>query len=139
MIKFFEKNLVKRTGVSLGYPLIGFWLYWKAFDGNYAGTDVFWGASVSVAFALAIYLYFPLGKRVERGSKTWFLGLLAIICLFVVAIILIENWTTTTTVSDKAWNQYILYTSIFLPIIHVLARNQDKPLFGRLWKTSIER
>lgn len=83
-----KNERVKSIVGSLGVPLLSFWSYSSAFRGGYTGTDMLWGVAVSVAFALVIYLYFPIAKKVDRGSLIWFLGLFAIICLFVLGVVL---------------------------------------------------
>ncbi|MCY3488670.1 MAG: hypothetical protein OXH34_09535 [Bacteroidetes bacterium] len=129
MIKFFQNKHVGRIVVSVGYPLLAFWSYWRAFDGNYTRTDVFWGATVTIALAIAIHLYFPIAKKVERGSITWFLGLLTMICLFALGSVLMGLWThwiIMIPVAEEAWGEYISYFAIWMPFIHVIAKKQGK-------------
>ena len=130
MISFFQKKYVLRTGISTFYPLFSFSSYWRAFDGNYTGMDVFWGTSVTIALAIAIYLYFPIAKKIEHGSIIWFLGLLTTICLFALGSVLSGLWTHwifMTPVKEEAWGEYIWFFAIWIPTIHLIAKGQGKP------------
>ena len=114
---------------SLGVPLVAFWSYSSVYYGDYAGTDMLWGVVVSVAFALAIYLYFPIAKKVERGSLIWLLGLFAIISLFAFGVVLIgfgTHYILMIPAAEQAWGNYMLSSAFGIPAIHVGAKAQDK-------------
>lgn len=114
---------------SLGVPLVAFWSYSSVFFGDYAGTDMLWGVVVSVAFALAIYLYFPTAKKVERGSLIWFLGLFAIICLFALGVVLSgfgTHYILMIPAAEQAWGNYMLSSAFGIPAIHMGAKAQEK-------------
>lgn len=128
------KNVkIRRIFLSLLYPLIAFWQYWYALDGNYARDDMLWGAVVTIAFALALYLYFPVAKKIENGSGIWILGLFALILLLSLGLDWMGIGLSDTVlnvmqvpVAREAWGQYIVYSVIFTATFHWLAKQQDK-------------
>lgn len=129
MIKFFKNTHFRGIVGSVGYPLLAFWIYWQAFDGDYTETDILWGVVVTVILASAIYLYFPIAKRVEYGSIIWFFGLFAMICLLALGTVLVGFWThwiIDIPVAERARGEYIMYFAIFMLVIHVIAKAQDK-------------
>ncbi|MXX96409.1 MAG: hypothetical protein F4065_04650 [Rhodothermaceae bacterium] len=128
-VKFFQNKHVARVGFSAVYPLISLWTYWRAFDGNYTGTDILWGVAVTIILASAIYLYLPIAKKVERGSIIWFLGLLTIFGIFTFGTVLAGFWThwiIRIPVEQQAWGEYITYSAIWIPAIHTIAKNKNK-------------
>lgn len=116
---------IRRIVGSL-YPLIVFWRYWDTLDCDYTRSDILWGIGVTVAFALAIYLYFPLAKKVERGSGLWFLGLFTIIYLVKHGLVLMGVWVDLPSkylpVEQIAWGHYMLFSAFFIPILHMSAK-----------------
>lgn len=128
MIKFFN-TYVRRIVASVGFPLFAFSVYWRAFDGDHTGTDIFWGVVVMAIFASATYLYFPIGQRVERGSIIWFFGLFVMICLLILASVLQGFWThwiIDIPVAEQAWGEYIFFLVIWIPVIYVSTKKQYK-------------
>ncbi|MCY3629260.1 MAG: hypothetical protein OXI05_02875 [Bacteroidota bacterium] len=128
-IKFFENKHVRRIVASVGVPLLVFRRFWSTFDGDYTGTEMFWGIAVTITLASAIYLYFPIAKKIERGSIIWFSGLFTTICLFALGSGLMGFWThwiIVIPVAEKAWGWYISYLAIWMPVIHVAAKKRDK-------------
>ncbi len=141
MIKFFKNTHFRRIVGSVGYPLLAFWIYWKAFDGGYTETDILWGVVVTIILASAIYLYFPIAKRVEYGSIIWFFGLFAMICLLALGTVLQGLWThwiIDIPVAEQAWGEYIMYFAIWTPIIDMIAKAQDKGQYKPREITSCE-
>ncbi len=118
------------------FPLMAFWQYWSAFDDDYAREDILWGAIVTLAFALALYLYFPIAKKVQNGSIIWILGGFTLILLLSLALNWTGIWPRLSDVvlnvlqfpsSREAWGLYLMYFVIFTPTFHYIARQQDKP------------
>ena len=129
MIKFFQNKHVERCGLSAVLPLYLFWDYLRTFDGEYTGTDMFWGVAVTITIALAIiYLYLPIFKKVERGSIIWFSGLVTSICLFIFGSVLSGLWThwiIVVPVAEEAWGEYISFFALMMLLIHIVAKNRD--------------
>ncbi|MDE2645515.1 MAG: hypothetical protein OXI05_06735 [Bacteroidota bacterium] len=124
------KNMYfRRIAMSVLAPLVLLYIYWNAFDGAYTRTDMLCGMAVTIAFAVAIYLYFPIGKRVERGSIIWFLGLFAAIAVLRYGLVLNGYWTDLSDeffpVARRAWGEYMTYFAIWMPVIYMAAR--EKP------------
>lgn len=107
-------------------PLMVFWRYWDTLGGDYTRSDILWGIGVTAAFVLAIYLYFPLAKKVERGSGIWFLGLFAIIYLVKHGLVLMGVWINLPSeylpVEQIAWGHYMLFSAFCIPVIHMGAK-----------------
>lgn len=123
------KNMYfRRIATSVSAPIVQLYIYLNAFDGAYTRTDMLWGAAVTIAFAVAIYLYFPIGKRVERGSMIWFLGLFAAIAVLRYGLVLNGYWTDLPDeffpVERRAWGEYLMYFSIWIPVVYMSARNR---------------
>ena len=128
MIKFFQNKHFKKFGVSVVIPLLLFWKYWRTFDGQYTGTDMFWGVAVTMTLAFALYLYLPIFKKVERGSIIWFLGLVTSICLFIFGSVLSGLWThwiIVIPVAEEVWGEYISFFALMMLLMHIVAKNQN--------------
>ncbi|MCY3594053.1 MAG: hypothetical protein OXH01_02285 [Bacteroidetes bacterium] len=129
MIKFFQNKHFKRFGVSVIVPLLLFWKYWRTFDGQYTGTDMFWGVAVTVTLAFALYLYLPIFKKAERGSIIWFLVQFTFICLFILGLVLMgigTHWVLVIPVEEEAWGEYISFFAWLMFIIHIVAKRPDR-------------
>ena len=128
MIKYFQNKHFKRYVVSVVIPLLLFWKYWRSFDGQYTGTDMFWGVAVTMTLAFALYLYLPIFKKIERGSIIWFLVQFTFICLFILGSVLMGIGTHSVLmipVAEEALGEYISFFALMMLLIHIVAKNQN--------------
>ena len=78
-------NRLTRLWYSVGLPSGSFVFYWAAIGrGNLGGggnpysgtaTDLILGALVTIILIIALWLYFPLSRKIERFSPAWSLGI----------------------------------------------------------------
>ena len=126
-----SRNTLVRISFSVTYPLISFSRYWITFDDNTA-VDMLWGGMVTLFLALAIYLYFPVGSRIERGSLIWFFGMFTAVILFTSGLLLSD----AEFMSDvyRAWGNYIWFFALWMPVIIEAAMRQNRPSEITLFK-----
>ena len=113
------------------YPLLGFWGYWLdlrralgrgTIEGGYT-IPLLWGGVVTLILIVAIYLYFPLAKKIEPGSIVSYVGLfLAMIVLLIGHSI---EWSEHSTTLEKAWGEYVSHIGLWSPVIHIIFRAQE--------------
>ncbi len=121
------KEFAGRLSIPVVYSLIGFYNYWWAFDGAYTGMDLLWGGLVTGVLAVAVFMYFPIAKKIENYSPAWFLGLLISVNLFVGGWIISDPYFLRLPVVHRAWGEYMFAFGILMPIIHILYRSAGKP------------
>ncbi len=118
---------LRRIGFSVGTPLFLFWIWWDAFDGAYTQSDVLWITVISIVLAVGIYLYLPLGRKVETFSLIWFMFLFAMISLVSDGLVGVGYWTDIDeeffSISFRAWGEYKLYLGGLIPGIYVAVEN----------------
>ena len=78
-------NRIPRLWYSVVLPLGGFVFYWAEIGrGNLGGggnpysgtaTDLILGALVTIILIIALWLYFPLSRKIERFSPAWSFGI----------------------------------------------------------------
>jgi hypothetical protein len=125
------REIFARLLCSLTYPLFGFWGYWRdlgralergTLEGGYS-IPLLWGGVVTLVLIVAIYLYYPLAKKIEPGSIVSYIGLyLAMIVLLIGHSM---EWYEYSTTLEKAWGEYIFRTGLWLPLIHIIFRAQE--------------
>ncbi len=110
--------------LAIGYTLIPFHSYWRAFDGAHSAMDLLWGGLVSIVLVIAIFMYFPVAKKTEYFSPAWFFMLTIAISLltFGIGLDLLR-----LSIAYVAWGNYMFTFSIFIPIIHWLFRRTVNP------------
>lgn len=135
------KKMIKQLGrifFSVGAPLLFLGIWWKAFDGDYTRTDLFWHVIVTVSFAVATYLYFPISKKVERFSVIWWAGLFAAFFLVSYGSVKMGFWTDISPeffpAADRAWGEYMVYLGFWIPAVHITAIEWNKPYNWSLLK-----
>lgn len=120
---------IRRLCISIIFPLFAFYWYWQVFDEKNSDVDLLRGAVISMVLAITIFLYLPTGKKIERFSIAWGLGL--ILTLFLASMGLIMSGFIGSAefipIETKAWGEYIFFFAIWMPVIHELASSWDKP------------
>lgn len=84
-----------------------------------------WGAVVAITLAAAIFLYIPAGKKIERFSAVWFIGLFIVVLLVAKGLFMYESEHMPD--AYRAWGDYMLFFAIWIPLIHTIAEQWDKP------------
>ena len=115
-----------RLTASLVYPLLGFVNYWRAFDGEADQADLLSGIVVSGVLSVAIFMYFPIAKKVENFSLAWFLGLIVSLNLVLCGGYVMSG-SLYSPVEFRAWGNYMLLFGVFMPVMHVIFRSIGKP------------
>lgn len=131
----------RRIAFSVLTPLFLAWIWWKAFDGEYTRTDLFWLVGGSIILAVAIYVYLPLGRKIERFSAIWFLELLIMIYFVTHGLLGLGFWNGDIpdeffSIARRAWGEYMLYLGLWIPVIHVSGKMYpyDRPNQWSLFK-----
>ncbi len=115
---------VIRIFFSALFPASAFSNYWRGFGGEGSGMDFLWGAIVTMILAAAIYLYFPIAKKI-KGKIAWLIiWLSAMIGLIAAGQIMYD----TAFEQDwyRTWGDYVLFLFIWIPAIHVMALGWGK-------------
>jgi len=63
-------NKLRRISISVFPPLLSFIKYMTVFE-TPTMSDILKGGVVTLFMILIIYMCFPVGQRVERGSLIW--------------------------------------------------------------------
>lgn len=121
------KKFAGRLSVSIGYSLICFYNYWRAFDGAYTKMDLLWGGMVTVVLSMAIFMYEPVAKKIQTFSLAWFFGLLIVTNLLVGGWVISDPYFLRLPLVYRAWGEYILMLGILIPIMHQVFRHINKP------------
>ncbi len=127
---------LRRIGFSIGTSLFLFWRWWIAFDGAYTQSDVLWITVVSIALAVGIYLFLPLGRKVKTFSLTSFIFLVATIHLIYDGLIGIDYLDIdegSFSISFIAWGEYKLYFGLWISVIYIASKFYYRP---NLWSPS---
>ena len=109
--------------VAVCVPLIAFYNYWRQFDGTYSEMDLLWAGVVSIFLGMAIFMYFPVAKKIENFSMAWFFMLNIFVFLMFCGVIFSAF---DMPIIDRAWGYYILYFATSIPVIHYLFRYTGK-------------
>ena len=123
---------LRRIWFSIGTPLFLFWRWWIAFDGAYTQSDVLWITVVSIALAVGIYLFLPLGRKVKTFSPIWFIFLIATIHfvsdgLLGIGYDGVDIDEEFFPISFRAWGEYKLYLSVWIPAIYITSKLYYRP------------
>ena len=114
-----KNPLFKRLTLSVCFPFLGLYTYWRDLNGDHSGTQLLWGIVVAIIAGLAIFLYVPVAKKVERGSIVWTLGLL--FAILVPAVLILGSMGETIV-----WARAVSLFAIMTPAIHLSAQRCDR-------------
>ena len=114
-----KKSFLMRLILSVCFPLLSLHAYWRDLDGNYSGMQFLWGLVIAIIATVAIFLYVPVAKKVERGSVVWTFGLL--FAIFVPAVVILGSMGET-----KIWGRAVSFFALWIPVIHISAQRWDK-------------
>lgn len=118
----------RRLVISMFFPLLSFYFYWTQIDGDYTGNQLLWALVITLMAILVIFLYFPVAKKIERGSMAWSLGLISVMFLVSVGIV--------GLIGSIAWGLAVGVFACWIPVIHEIAYNWDKTYKWSLFKRS---
>ena len=121
------KKFVGRLAIPALSLLIPFRWYLMTFDGAYSKMDFSSGVVVSIALGVAIFMYEPIAKKIERFSMAWFLVLLISVSLFVGGWIIADPYFLRLPLTHRAWGEYMLAFGFLIPIIHFIFNYVGKP------------
>ena len=116
----------RRLLTSVFFPSLSFYFYWTQIDGNYSEKQLVWALVITTITSLVIFLYFPVAKKVERGSVAWSLGLIFMMFLISTGIV--------GLIGDDPWGLGVGVFATSIPGIHEIARNWDKTYKWSLFK-----
>lgn len=122
------KEMFRRFILSAWVPLVCFGSYWLnlvRYD-VYSGLNLLWGALVTIILIVAMYLHYPLEKKIERFSPAWGVGVGTGASLAMIGLIISNNVAPSTL---KVWGEYawifglfgVLVTYLILPKEHKVA------------------
>lgn len=119
------KGMFRRFIFSAWVPLVCFGSYWLdlvRYDA-YSGSNLLWGTLVTIILIVAMYLHYPLGKKIERFSPAWGVGVGAGASLVMIGLVISNNAAPSAL---KVWGEYawifglfgVLVTYLILPKKH---------------------
>jgi len=93
------------------YPLGSFIVYWlNLLHGDtFNVQNLMWGVLATIILTVALYLYFPLSKMIERLSLAWSLGVIVGSTLFFLGLILQH-------VIGNAWGGYMWFLGLWITV-----------------------
>ena len=110
-------NRLTRLWYSVVLPSGSFVFYWANIGrGNLGGggnpysgtaTDLILGALVTIILIIALWLYFPLSRKIERASPAWSLGIICGIGFFLIGLMM-------DSVGGYAWGTYAWFFFLWI-------------------------
>jgi len=122
-INLMSVNTLRRISISIFAPLLSFIRYMAIFEIP-TMSDILGGSVVTLFLSLAIYLYFPMGRRIDRGSLIWFIWMFTAATL-VTSGFLMHNARFMSDIY-RAWGNYICHFAISMPLIIEASIRQNR-------------